>query len=189
MRDVNFLTLCSDTGAMVNNFVDAQFLQASWPQELDNVRLLIITVVNGRIATHDWNLFTPRANAQAAIDGGELWSGRDVILKLENGHFTILRALIPESEAYREHPIQDLLDMIGESKGTEAPGERQLLHLESIFGGQPDPTRPQTISQLFDAVASERAEPSPAPHQLTDHLSTTEECVADNPDGAAAMEP
>jgi hypothetical protein len=175
---------------MVNNFVDAQFLQASWPQELDNVRLLIITVVNGRIATHDWNLFTPRANAQAAIDGGELWSGRDVILKLENGHFTILRALIPESEAYREHPIQDLLDMIGESKGTEAPGERQLLHLESIFGGQPDPTRPQTISQLFDAVASQRAEPSPAPHQLPDHLSTTEESnVADNSDGAAAMEP
>ena len=80
--------------------------------------------------------------------------------------------------------------MIGESKGTEAPGERQLLHLESIFGGQPDPTRPQTISQLFDAVASERAEPSPVPHQLPDHLSTTEESnVADNSDGAAAMEP
>jgi hypothetical protein len=30
----------SATGAMVNNFVDAQFLQVVWPQELDNVRLL-----------------------------------------------------------------------------------------------------------------------------------------------------
>ena len=137
----------------MNNFVDAQFLQAVWPQELDNVRLLIITVVDGRIATHDWNLFTPRANAQAAIDAGEHWSGRDIILKLENGHFTILKALVSKgSNEYREHPIQDLLDMIGESKGTEAPGERQLLHLESIFGGQPDPARPLSIIELFDAV-------------------------------------
>ena len=27
-------------GIMANNFVDAQFLQAVWPQELDDVRLL-----------------------------------------------------------------------------------------------------------------------------------------------------
>ncbi len=138
----------------MNNFVDAQFLQAVWPQELDDVRLLIITVVNGRIATHDWNLFTPKANAQAAIDSGEPWSGRDVILKLESGHFTVLKALTSELDAYRQHPIQDLLDIIGECKGTEAPGERQLLHLESIFGGDPDPTRPVSILQLFRAVST-----------------------------------
>ncbi len=137
----------------MNNFVDAQFLQAVWPQELDNVRLLIITVVDGRIATHDWNLFTPQANAQAAIDAGQHWAGQDVILKLENGHFTVLRALVSkDSGEYREHPIQDLLDMIGECKGTEAPGERQLLHLESIFGGEPDASRPDSVAQLFDSV-------------------------------------
>ena len=138
----------------MNNFVDAQFLQAVWPQELDDVRLLIITVVNGRIATHDWNLFTPKANAQAVIDSGEPWSGRDVILKLENGHFTVLKALASEPGASRLHPIQDLLDIIGECKGMEAPGERQLLHLESIFGGDPDPTRPVSILQLFRAVST-----------------------------------
>jgi hypothetical protein len=142
----------SVTGALVNNFVDAQFLQAAWPHELDDVRLLIITVVHSRIATHDWNLFTPKANAQAIIDSGVPWSGRDIILKLENGHFTILKARIPSSDAYREHPIQDLLDMIGESKVSEAPGERQLLHLESIFGGNPDPTRPMSILDLHRCV-------------------------------------
>ena len=172
---------------MVNNFVDAQFMQAVWPQELDNVRLLIITVVNGRIATHDWNLFTPLANAQACIDKGDLWTGRDIILKLENGHFTILKALIPNSEAYREHPIQDLLDMIGEAKGTEAPGERQLLHLESIFSSDPDPTRPVAISQLFDAVyqvvcrvecvehaASDSSPPKSPLHHQPAHVPTTD---------------
>ncbi len=152
----------------MNNFVDAQFLQAVWPQELDNVRLLIITVVDGRIATHDWNLFTPQANAQAVIDSGQHWTGRDVILKLENGHFTILRALVSkDSSEYREHPIQDLLDMIGECKGTEAPGERQLLHLESIFGGKPDPTRPASILQLFDAVFNPADAPTVHPQAET----------------------
>ena len=155
------LTNFSETGALVNNFVDAQFLQAVWPQELDNVRLLIITVVNGGIMTHDWNLFTPKASVQAAIDAGEEWAGRDIILKLENGHFTILRA-----QSENQHPIQELLNMIGESKGTEAPGERQLLHLESIFGGEPDPTRPRSLLQLYDTVfecaessATQSAEP------------------------------
>ena len=159
----------SENGALTNNFVDAQFLQAVWPQELDDVRLLIITVVDGGIMTHDWNLFTPKPNVQAAIDSGEEWAGRDVILKLENGHFTILRAKSPS-----EHPVQDLLNMIGESKGTEAPGERQLLHLESIFGGQPDPTRPTSVLQLYADVfecaealpsaASESNEPCSALH-------------------------
>ena len=140
--------------------MDAQFLQAVWPQELDDVRLLIITVVDGGIMTHDWNLFTPKPNVQAAIDSGEEWAGRDVILKLENGHFTILRAKSPS-----EHPVQDLLNMIGESKGTEAPGERQLLHLESIFGGQPDPTRPTSVLQLYaDVFECAEALPSAVPH-------------------------
>jgi hypothetical protein len=170
LLSLSALTRCSATGALLNNFVDAQFLQAVWPQELDNVRLLIITVVNGRIQTHDWNLFTPLAQAQAAIDRGEHWAGRDVIMKLEMGHFTILKALLPDSTAYREHPIQDLLDIIEQAKGTDAPGERQLLHLESIFGAQPDPARPVSIAQLFDAVheargASEGAQPSPAHHE------------------------
>ncbi len=87
--------------------MDAQFLQAVWPQELDNVRLLIVFCDHhGTIYTHDWNLFTPRAGAQASIEGGQEWTGRDVILKLQNGHFTILRHQDPDNR----HPIQELLD-------------------------------------------------------------------------------
>ena len=174
----------------MNNFVDAQFLQAVWPQELDNVRLLIITVVDGHIATHDWNLFTPQANVQAAIDAGQHWTGRDIILKLENGHFTILRALVSkDSSEFREHPIQDLLDMIGECKGTEAPGERQLLHLESIFGGEPDATRPASVLQLFDAVF----DPKEAPRVQSQEAATCEGadvvCAARTDEDAAADSP
>ena len=167
----------SENGALTNNFVDAQFLQAVWPQELDDVRLLIITVVDGGIMTHDWNLFTPKPNVQAAIDSGEEWAGRDVILKLENGHFTILRA-----KSQSEHPVQDLLNMIGESKGTEAPGERQLLHLESIFGGQPDPTRPRSVLQLYaDVFESAEALPSVLPPADPPASESNEPCSALHP--------
>jgi len=57
--------LRSSGGAWENNFVDAQFLAAAWPQELDNVRLLIVVCsADGEIQSHDWNLLTPIANAQ-----------------------------------------------------------------------------------------------------------------------------
>jgi hypothetical protein len=112
------------------------------------VRLMVLVCVNGSIYTHDWNLFTPRANAQASIDSGNEWSGRDIILKLENGHFTILR---PHDST--QPPIQGLLNMIVDAEvKLEAPGERQLLHLESILGGEPDPTRPKSVAQLWAEV-------------------------------------
>lgn len=143
------LILSCSQGVWENNFVDAQFLQAAWPQELDNVRLLIVFCSHdGHIYTHDWNLFTPRAKAQECIDAGQEWTGRDVILKLQNGHFTILRPL-PEND----HPIQDMLNkMIHPEVELPSPGERQLLHLESIFGGDPDPARVKSISQLYSEV-------------------------------------
>jgi len=133
-----------------NNFVDAQFLQAVWPQELDDVRLLVVNCVNGRTSfcPHDWNLFTPIANARATFNSRNEWSGRDIILKLENGHFTILRPHEPT-----QHPIQRLLNMIVDPDvKLECPGERQLLHLESTLGGVPDSTRPKSVTQLWDEV-------------------------------------
>ncbi len=143
------LILSCSQGVWENNFVDGQFLQAAWPQELDNIRLLIVFCSHdGSIYTHDWNLFTPRANAQAGIDAGQEWTGRDVILKLQNGHFTILRPL-PENT----HPIQDMLNkMIDPEVELPSPGERQLLHLESILGGDPDPVRVKSIAQLHSEV-------------------------------------
>jgi hypothetical protein len=144
------VTHCCSQGAWENNFVDAQFLQAAWPQELDNVRLLIVFCDNeGNIYTHDWNLFTPIANAQSSIDMGREWRGRDVILKLQNGHFTILRHQNPDNL----HPIQEMLDMMSDAEvQQDLPGERQLLHLESILGGDPDATRPRSVAELYADV-------------------------------------
>jgi hypothetical protein len=132
-----------------NNFVDAQFLQAVWPPELDNVRLLIVFRDHlGTLSTHNWNLFTPRADAQASIEGGQEWTGRDVILSLKDGHFTILRHQDPNNH----HPIQDLLDKMLDADVTSDvlnhPGERKLLHLESTLGGEPDRTRCMSVAQL-----------------------------------------
>ena len=142
--------LRSSGGAWENNFVDAQFLAAAWPQELDNVRLLIVVCsADGRIQSHDWNLLTPIANAQQSIESGQEWRGRDVILKLQSGHFTILRHQDPENL----HPIQDLLaKMLDPDVGLDLPGECQLLHLESILGGEPDPQRMRSIAQLYEEV-------------------------------------
>jgi len=143
------VTFCRSQGAWENNFVDAQFLQAAWPQELDNVRLLIVFCDNeGNIFTHDWNLFTPIANAQSSFDTGRDWTGRDVILKLQNGHFTILR-----HQGHVANPIQEMLNRLSDPEvQLDLPGERQLLHLESILGGEPDPARPKSVAQLHAEV-------------------------------------
>jgi hypothetical protein len=137
-------------GAWETNFIDAQFLAAAWPQELGNVRLLIVVCNDdGRIRSHGWNLFTPIANAQQSIRSGQEWTGRDVILKLQGGHFTILR----HRDSENLHPIQDLLDkMLDPEVGLDLPGECQLLHLESILGGEPDPQRMRSIAQLYEEV-------------------------------------
>jgi hypothetical protein len=143
-----------------NNFVDAQFLQAAWPPELDNVRLLIVFRNHlGTLSTHNWNLFTPRADAQTSIEGGQEWTGRDVILNLKDGHFTILRHQDPDNH----HPIQDLLDKMLDADVTSDvlnhPGERKLLHLESVLVGEPDRTRCMSVAQLH---AQQLALPGPS---------------------------
>ena len=142
--------LRSSCGARENNFVDAQFLAAAWPQELDNVRLLIVACDDdGRIRSHGWHLFTPIANAQQSIRSGQEWRGRDVILKLQGGHFTILR----HRDSANLHPIQDLLNnMLDTEYDNDLPVERQLLHLESILGGEHDPQRMRSIAQLYEEV-------------------------------------
>ena len=132
------------SGLYENNFVDAQFLCACWPPEMDNVRLIIIVCVEGRISRHDWNLFTPRLRAR----GQEPWEGRDIILKLEHGHFTILE---PHDKTL-EHPIDHLLAMM-QREGLELPGELgPFCHLESDFRLLPDETRCASAAQLYDQI-------------------------------------
>ena len=132
------------SGLYENNFVDAQFLCACWPPEMDNVRLIIIVCVEGWISMHDWNLFTPRLRER----GHEPWEGRDIILKLEHGHFTILE---PHDKTL-EHPIDHLLAMM-KSEGFEPPGELgPFCHLESNLGMPLDETRCASAAQLYEQI-------------------------------------
>ena len=133
------------SGVYENNFVDAQFLCACWPPEMDNVRLIIVVCVDGWISMHDWNLFTPRLRERES----EPWQGRDIILKLEHGHFSILE---PHDQTLL-HPIDHLLAMI-KSEGIDPPGELgPFCHLESNLGMPIDEARCATAAQLHAAVA------------------------------------
>jgi hypothetical protein len=132
------------SGQYENNLVDAQFLCACWPPEMDNVRLIIIVCVDGWISWHDWNLFTPRTRERAS----EPWEGRDIILKLEHGHFTILE---PHDKTL-EHPIDFLLQMM-KREGFDSPGELgPFCHLESDLGMPADETRCTSAAQLHEQI-------------------------------------
>jgi hypothetical protein len=131
-------------GVYENNFVDAQFLCACWPVEMDDVRLLVVVCVEGWISWHDWNLFTPRPRERAT----EPWSGRDIILKLEHGHFTILE---PVDRAL-QHPISHLLAVM-KSEGIDPPGEMgPICHLESSLGAAVDTARCPSAEQLYAGI-------------------------------------
>jgi hypothetical protein len=132
--------------------------------------MILVCDYAGNIYTHDWNLFTPRANAQATLEQGQEWTGRDVILKLQNGHFTILR----HQSGEQAHPIQDILNKIIDGDvDLNPPGERQLLHLESILGGDPDPVRVKSVMQLYTEVMAaddHHLFSSPAQSPLSDDM-------------------
>jgi len=74
--------------------VEASVLPAVWPQELDNVRILILAVgFDGKKPPTYGPLpssspcFIPRLPSVSPDE----WTGADVILKLEGAHFTLLR--------------------------------------------------------------------------------------------------
>ncbi len=74
--------------------VEASVLPAVWPQELDNVRVLVLAVgPDGKVPPTYGPLpssspcFLPRPASQTL----EEWTGIDVVLKLEGAHFTLLR--------------------------------------------------------------------------------------------------
>ncbi len=74
--------------------VEASVLPAVWPPELDNVRILILAVgPDGKTPPTYGPLpsaspcFIPRLPSESHLE----WTGTDVVLKLENAHFTLLR--------------------------------------------------------------------------------------------------
>ncbi len=74
--------------------VEGSVLPAVWPQELDNVRILILAVGHDGKTPPTYGplpssspCFYPRPPSQSQDE----WTGTDVILKLEGAHFTLLR--------------------------------------------------------------------------------------------------
>jgi hypothetical protein len=89
--------------------VEASVLPIVWPQELDNVRILILAVgTDGKLPPTYGPLpssspcFCPRLPSQVPDE----WQGCDVILKLERAHFTLLR---PRQQLAKTRPIDAIL--------------------------------------------------------------------------------
>ena len=102
--------------------VEASVLPAVWPQELDNVRILILAVgFDGKKPPTYGPLpssspcFIPRLPSASPDE----WTGADVILKLEGAHFTLLRprqklATLPIDEVLGDchpSPVQPCLNV------------------------------------------------------------------------------
>jgi len=84
-----------------SEYVDAQVLQYVWPAEFDDVRILIVPMVNydldrdcGDIKT--LYLYTPRDVQRKYTNSNNEWIGRDMIVAHYLGHFTLL---IPDAAA------------------------------------------------------------------------------------------
>jgi hypothetical protein len=86
-------------------------LPVVWPQELDNVRILILAVgLDGKVPPNYGPLpssspcFCPRSPSHSQ----DKWTGTDVVLKLEGAHFTLLRP----RQQFAVLPIDSILGSI-----------------------------------------------------------------------------
>jgi hypothetical protein len=144
--------------------VDASVLPIVWPQELDDVRVLILAVgADGRAPPTYGPLpsaspcFCPRRLSELS----EEWTGTDVILKLEGAHFTLLRP----RQQFATLPIDAILGglllapqrhlfcaALKHAAGLfDMDSERCPLHLQSNVSGMiaQEAGRPKSVAQLF----------------------------------------
>ena len=83
-----------------SSFIDASVLCAYWPPEMNNFRLLILTFAasNDSLSGFDSiSTYTP-VNSPLYDPVTKAWSGEDVILKLQDGHFTILKPSLKDGD-------------------------------------------------------------------------------------------
>ena len=73
-----------------SGFIDASAMVAMWPEELDDYQILIINPdEHGICNSHGFTLLRPMVTRN--IDENGEWRGKDVIMLLQNNHFTLLK--------------------------------------------------------------------------------------------------
>jgi len=139
-----------------NDFVDATVLPWCWPQEMDRVRLLLVKIQQSGGDSKNKNalhVFCPRLKAQQS----EGWTGPEFILKLQGGHFTILK---PKDKALGERCIDALLshmrtlhDFDSEDRLWDLQQNYAFYHLENEGTGyHVDAVRCLSAQELYDKV-------------------------------------
>lgn len=115
-------------------FVDATALMAVWPQEFDNIRVLICKLDSTSCLEH-FTLFQPNTsgNTQSSHSSAQMsyrdWKGNDVMLANQYGHFTLLTP----SKDMGDQPITRLLE-VAELAAAEHRTTEPLLYQVDIAG-------------------------------------------------------
>jgi len=160
-----------------NRFVDAFALASIWPEEFDDYQILIVNLDgDGHFNMHQGFTYICPPNSPRKNAAGE-FTGRDIILTLQHGHFTYLsptRIVLPRipgesteeydarsstgRDEYLAHPIQTLLLW----------AVRINLNVASVFDLFPDPfgtDRPRLSIRgtLESFLSSELPELPPVP--------------------------
>ncbi len=138
-------------GIYQNDYVDINVLPWCWPREMDGVRLLLVEILP-QDAKNKNALYTycPRLTAQQS----EEWTGPEFILKLQGGHFTILKS---KDKALGERCIDALLTHMRTlhdfDRLWDLRPEHPLCHLENVAPGiQVDAVRCLSAQELYDKV-------------------------------------
>jgi len=110
----NFLAFNSDPLSSVlarGDFVDCMVLNAIWPREFDEYQVLIVNLdrQGGFNASQGFTHIRPPNSTY--IDSNGDWAGKDILLALHDGHFTLLRPDQTRNVAkMKSHPIATMLE-------------------------------------------------------------------------------
>lgn len=90
-----------------DEFVDCMALASLWPREFDEYQILIVNLDHqGHFNVHQgFTHIRPPIERYIDPETGN-WSGKDIVLTLQGGHFTFLT---PTGENIRRHPVDTML--------------------------------------------------------------------------------
>lgn len=105
----NFIAFNEDPLRSVHTrgeFVDCMALAAIWPKEFDDYQVLIVNLDHSGSFNPQQGFTHIRPPTAGLVDSEGNWKGKDILLTLRSGHFTLIT---PTEDALMEHPIAALL--------------------------------------------------------------------------------
>lgn len=93
------------------DFVDSMVLNAIWPTEFDEYQVLIVNLDRHGGFNESQGFTHIRPPNSTCLDANGEWTGKDIMLTLHDGHFTLLRPNQSRNDSrMRLHPITTMLE-------------------------------------------------------------------------------